>query len=32
MLIYLYRLYQEADSPERDVDGVYWGVKGGAVK
>jgi hypothetical protein len=32
MLIHLYRIYQEADSPERDVDGVYWGVTGGAVK
>ena len=32
MLIYLYRLYQEADPSERDIVGVYWGVNGGAVK
>ena len=32
MLIYLYRLYQEADPSERDIDGVYWGVRGGPTK
>jgi len=32
ILTHLYRIYQEADPSERDSDGVYWGVRGGAVK
>jgi hypothetical protein len=32
ILTHLYRIYQEAAPPERDIDGVYWGVTGGAVK